>query len=291
MAKEKLTHKQQIADRRAKAAEMVAKQRKEHKQRKIAFWSTVGVILLIAVALIVFIVTNGNRNRLEVSEVSPNAAATNGIIMTSLTDVAKGEGYNLESGEPATYDTVVKDSDVPHIEIYLDYDCPHCKDFEDSSAQYLNSLLQDGKATVEYKPIVVIGSNLSLSGGNAAACVAEYAPNRFGEAHEALFELQGQQGISVSKTIRELNIEGETGEQVSKCVGSKVFSKWLTTATEKALELTDDAGQPVVAGTPTILVDGVKYPYDPTEFSGFVNLMIESGKTAEEIIAENGPTT
>lgn len=284
MPKEKLTHKQQLAERRTKSSVLLEQRKKEDKRRTVALWSAISVGIIIVLGLFAFIIINGSQ-KAEASPDSPAALSTNGVIMTSKTEVAKGTGYNLESGKPVESETLMKDSAVPNIEIFLDYDCPHCKEFEDSSASFLDSLLEEGQATVEYKPIVVIGSNLSISGGNAAACVAEYAPERFNDAHHALFSKTGEQSVSVTKTIKELKIEGETGKQVEDCVSMKHFSKWLTKASEHALTLKDEKGEQLVTGTPTILVDGVKYPFNPSEFKGFMSSVI-AGNTPEEIIAQ-----
>lgn len=286
MANQKLTHKQELAARRAEAEATKTARTQQAKKRKIATWSTIGVVLVAIITVVILVVTTNANNKLSVSETSPNAMSSNGAILTSKTDVVKGTGYNLDSGKGVESKTLLQDSKVPHIELYIDYDCPHCKEFEDTNAKFLDSLLETKKATVEYKPIVVIGSNLSISGGNAAACVAEYAPERFNDANTALFAQHGQQNVSVSKTIKNLGIQGDTGDQVNNCVSSKVFSKWLEKATAQALERKDSAGQTMVTGTPTVIIDGVKYPYAPAQFQTFMNAMINGHKTVNEVIKE-----
>jgi protein-disulfide isomerase len=284
MANEKLSHKKEIDARRAQAEELRNKHKKAEKRRNIAMWSTLGVVVAAIVTAVTLVIVSNIQSKLPLSETSPNAMTSNGVILTSLTDVVKGNGYNLESGKPEDSKALLKDSKVPHIELYIDYDCPHCKEFEDGNAGFLKSLLESKKATVEYKPIIVIGSNLSISGANAAACVAEYAPARFNDANTALFEQNGKQNVSVSGTIKALGIEGQAGEQVTNCVSDKVFGKWVDTATAHALERTDASNAKMVTGTPTIIVDGVKYPFDPAQFETFMNTMIDGGKTAEEVI-------
>lgn len=280
----KLTHKQEISDRRARAAAMIAQNEKKEKRNKIALWSTLGVVVIAVIAMVAFVVTTSNANKLAVSTVSPNALSTNGVILTSLTDVVKGTGYDLENGQPAKSAEVMKDSKVPHIEIYLDYDCPHCKEFEDANANYLNSLLSEGQATVEYKPIVVIGSNLSISGGNAAVCTAEYAPERFNDVHTALFAAQGKQNTTVTSIIKSVGIEGEAGEQVLSCLSSKVFGKWLDTANEHALALKDEKGETLVQGTPTVIVDGKKFTENPANLPAYLDQLINSDAPAQDEI-------
>lgn len=288
MAKEKLTHKQELAARRAESKAMLADRKAQQKKQKIALWSTISVAVVAVAVIIVFVVTTSNQNKLDVSNISPNSLSSDGVILTSATNVVKGTGYDLETGKPADSKMLLADSKVPHLEIYLDYDCPHCKEFEDTNAEFLDSLLNDGKATIEYKPMIAIGSNLSISGGNAAACVAEYAPERFNDLHTRLFALTGKQSVSVSKTVKDLGIEGEAGDKVTNCVKSKVFSKWLTTASKNATDRTDAKGAKMVEGTPTIIIDGVKYPYNFTQLKTFITLMLDSNKTVEEVINEQG---
>lgn len=286
MAKENLTHKQQIANNRVIAAEMLAKRKTEDKRRKIAMWSTVGVIAAAIATALTLVIVSSIQSKLPVSDTSPTSMSSNGAILTSLTEVVKGNGYNLETGKPEDSKTLLNNSTVPHVEIYLDYDCPHCKEFEDANGAFLTSLLATKKATVEYKPIVVIGSNLSISGANAAACVAEYAPNRFSDLNTALFAQNGQQNVSVSGTVKTLSIEGEAGEQVTSCVSDKVFSKWVDAASLHALERVDASNAKMVTGTPTIIIDGVKYPYAPDQFETFMNVMNGGGLTVDEAIKQ-----
>lgn len=290
MAKENLTHKQQIANNRVVAAEMLAKRKTEDRRRKIATWSTVGVIVAALATALTLVIVSSIQDKLPVSDMSPTAMSSNGAILTSLTEVVKGNGYNLETGKPEESKTLLEDSKVPHIELYIDYDCPHCKEFEEQNGTFLNSLLETKKATVEYKPIVVIGSNLSISGANAAACVAEYAPNRFSELNTVLFEQNGKQNVSVSNTVKTLNIEGEAGEQVTSCVSDKVFSKWVDSASLHALERVDASNAKMVTGTPTLIIDGVKYPYAPDQFETFMNAMIGGGLSVEEVIKQADET-
>ena len=285
MAKQKPTRKEQIANKRQIAAELLAQRQKEDKQRKRAMWGTFGVIIVAIIAAVAYVIVSSIHNKLPVSETSPNSMSSNGIILTSKTEAVTGTGFNLESGKPVESKTLLPDSKVPHIEIYLDFDCPHCKEFEEANEEYLETLLENKKATVEYKPIVVIGSNHSRFGGNAAACVAENAPDRYLDLNKALFAEQGKQNKTpVSKIVEGLAIQGEAGKKVEECVTSKVYSNWLNKASDQALERTDADNKQMVEGTPTVIIDGVKYPFAPNQFRIFMETMINEGKTANEVI-------
>ncbi|WP_418606106.1 DsbA family protein [Georgenia sp. SUBG003] len=42
--------------------------------------------------------------------------------------------------------------DAPVLDVYLDFACPHCADFEEVNADDIDSLVTAGEATVVYHP-------------------------------------------------------------------------------------------------------------------------------------------
>jgi protein-disulfide isomerase len=174
--------------------------------------------------------------------------------------------------------------------VYLDYACPHCKGFEDANSEYLNKLLEKEQATIEYKPVAVIGSKLSFTGGNTAACVANYAPEQFLTIHGKLFTLTNSNQNASSSTVRpfikDLNIPDETKQTIINCINSNVYDSWLNKATDNINLVKDSEGNNLVEGTPTILVDGIKYPFNPESFPQFFEELQTSGKTTQALIDE-----
>jgi protein-disulfide isomerase len=60
---------------------------------------------------------------------------------------------------------------VPVIDIYEDFQCPVCAQFEAAQGDYLEGLIADKKATVVYHTLSFLGPE-SIAAANAAACSA-----------------------------------------------------------------------------------------------------------------------
>ena len=77
---------------------------------------------------------------------------------------------------------------VPVIDIYEDFQCPVCAQFEQLNGDYIESLIADEKATVVYHTLSFLGAE-SVGAANAAACAAD--EGKFLQYHEALYANQG----------------------------------------------------------------------------------------------------
>lgn len=291
MTKQRTTRKEQKETRREEIVAAYQKQLRQDKKKKISLWTTISVLVAVVATIVILALVSTNTQKVTASLTSPNNLSTNGVILTSPTEVVKGTGYNLTDGKPAESATLLADSKVPHVQIYLDYACPHCEEFEVANGAYLTGLLEKKQITLESKPIVVIGTDLSYSGGNAAACVAEYAPSKFNEFSTQLFGLTKQPGVtsrSVSNLVKKLGLPEEDQKKTQECVTNKVYKNWLTTATDHALSLTDDKGERLVTGTPAVFVDNVLYDLNPTSFQTFMNKVIMGSTPAEALASSKG---
>ena len=70
------------------------------------------------------------------------------------------------------YGIVLNPSAKPTIDVYIDYQCPACKNFELINGGYLNEVIAQNKAKVVYHPMTFLGPE-SILAANAAACAAE----------------------------------------------------------------------------------------------------------------------
>jgi protein-disulfide isomerase len=287
MAQEQLTKNEKRVAAREKAAAMRLAEKKKAKRRKITGWATAGVGVLAVGALVAFVVIGNNASKVAASVTAPANMATDGVILTSPTKAVENTGYNLESGKAAVSSETLAESDVPHVEVYVDYSCPHCGEFEEANSPYLTSLLESGRATLEVKPIVVLNTPLSFSGGNAAACVANYAPSQFLDYNNGIFAYNAETGTATQSAVRsvlkDLDLTTDERKQINACNTSDEFGNWLQTATENALARTSESGEKLVTGTPTVLVDGVKFPYGYDGFQPFMEKVLQ-GFSAQEII-------
>jgi protein-disulfide isomerase len=89
-------------------------------------------------------------------------------------------------------------ADAPVVEVYADYQCPGCRQFELTSGPTLQSLAAEGRAIVHYRPVSIfaqrpdpLGTN-SLRGGAAARAAADFG--RFVQYNDLLFEHQPAEG-------------------------------------------------------------------------------------------------
>ncbi|AYF96962.1 DsbA family protein [Protaetiibacter intestinalis] len=174
--------------------------------------------------------------------------------------------------------------DALNIVMYVDFSCPVCKAFEGANADYIQSLVADGSATLEVHPISILDyrgytTDFATRANNAGACVANYAPESFLDVMAAMYEQQpseGGPGLGNSAIVDVVKSAGLDDEDVNSCIRGVSFEPWVSAATDRALagplpntELAN------VSGTPTILIDGQQYT--PTtswdsaeEFQAFV---------------------
>lgn len=163
------------------------------------------------------------------------------------------DGYALAIGEP----------DAPHtVEIYEDFLCPACAQFEAMANDTLEQAAEDGKAYVKYLPFELLDDygDYSKRSANAFAVVLDRSgPEVAKEFHDLLFAEQPSEAGDkpdddwlVEKAVEAGAEESEVREGIEELE----FEHWVSKATENAL---DDEGVP---GTPTIRLDGEDVPGD-----------------------------
>jgi protein-disulfide isomerase len=214
----------------------------------------------------------------------PVNMASDGILFTGTDD---GTIEAVQTGAvPAEGTPIATDPDaydVPaRIVTYLDYGCPYCNQFETTNASQIADLVAAGYATLEVHPIAILdrvflGSEYSTRAANAMACVAAEVPDAFLDANAALFAGQPAEQTEglTDDGIREiLDSAGALTDEVSACIGDQRYAGWVKAATDRATADPDLANPSTGGfGTPTILVNGVRYTGaldDPNAFATFV---------------------
>lgn len=172
---------------------------------------------------------------------------------------------------------------VIDVRIYVDYLCPDCGDFQASSGEQLRQLVDAGIATVEIHPLAMLtsksaGTQYSLRAANAAACVAQYAPDQYFAFNAALLTDQpeeGSEGLTDTELVQRASDAGvkSTGA-VTTCVEKRSFKNWVQAATTRAISgPLPGTDVPAITTTLTVLVNGKLFtdpPSDPNAFSQFV---------------------
>lgn len=215
---------------RAKAKRVVQEQLAKERRRRITLWTSLGVVaLLIIVGLVGWGVAAGQESDKTAGLTTPSVAVDDG------TAFAVGTGP-------------VK------VDIYEDFMCPVCGEFETGAATTIDQLVAANKVTVQYHPIAILdrASSTEYSTRSAAASAAAAQGGKFAEYHRVLFANQpaeGSAGLDNAKLIELGKSVGLTDAAFSDAVNGGTYKAWAT-------KVTDTAASRGVNSTPTVLVGG-----------------------------------
>jgi protein-disulfide isomerase len=145
-----------------------------------------------------------------------------------------------------------------NIDLYLDFRCPHCAEFEEASGATVDKLVQDGTATVTYWPLQFVNPDASPRLANAFAAAAAN-----GKALSFVDELYGDFSKSwTTDQLLELGKQLGVGDaKFQQAVQDNTYASWLESVGTAA----DDRG---VTGTPTVFVNGKQLESDQLTADG-----------------------
>ncbi len=262
---------------RDRARELRDLHRKQDRRRRFIVTGSIvlGTVLILAIVASVLISVARPTARGPLNMISDGIKIGAGFKAEPTVALQPGERPVAAKKNPAS---------VLDIKLYVDYLCQECGTFQQKNGAQLRAWVKSGAATVEIHPIAVlttksVSSQYSLRAANAAACVAEFAPNQFFDFNAAMFARQpkeGSPGLSDDQILaRAASAKAVHLTDIKKCIGDQRFKAWVQSATTRALNgPLPGADIPAVAVTPTILVDGAQYKYtpkfDPAEFAQFV---------------------
>ncbi|MBO1737127.1 thioredoxin domain-containing protein [Leifsonia sp. TF02-11] len=200
----------------------------------------------------------------------PRNMASGSIILTGIDgEVRVTPSAALRPGEDPTIASWEVGDERTHIQTFIDWTCPACKDFE---SQYSDGVIRQvaaGKATLEIFPVAILDhqftTDYSTRAANAAACFADRAPDRFLSAQAAMFAHQAEEGgpgLSTDEILGVLHSEGIQEDSVDSCIRESTFSGWVAEQTGRVASdpraLTTLNGKKGFS-TPTVVVDGTAW--------------------------------
>jgi protein-disulfide isomerase len=155
------------------------------------------------------------------------------------------------------------------VDVYLDFMCPHCKEFEDGTAATLDTLVTSNAATVVYHPLAFLDrfSTTSYSTRSAAASGCAADAGKFVEYARVLYANQPPEnspGLDDNKLIELAGTAGIDTTAFGQCVKDGKHTSWVDGVTEAATK----AG---VNGTPTVMVNGKKVDATPDAINAAVS--------------------
>jgi protein-disulfide isomerase len=222
---------------RAEAERIRAEQaKKERRTRALLIAGAVALVALIVVAGIL-IAQQANKSYLEDVEVRPANSDLHGGISVG----ADGAAGTANDGAPV-------------LDVYLDFMCPHCVEFEAVNAADLTELRAAGDVTVVYHPVAIVdpgAAGASQRSAIAAAAVANYAPDQFAAFTDAVFAFQEQELVALSDDqLAEIAADVGVPQEAIDTFTDGQYPEWVEAATN---QMERDTGN---RSTPQVLLDG-----------------------------------
>jgi protein-disulfide isomerase len=251
------------ADRREAAREQARAlreaQAKREKRNKLLIITGIVVLVTIIGVSVASILFQAGRPGLAGADAPAGADASGGIVV--------GVGG---VGEPT--------AQAPEVRVYSDFICPFCGLFETTNGPMLEELRASGEATVIYHPVAFLdnfsnGTKYSTRAAQAAAVVADAAPERFTDFWLALFENQPPEntpGLSDDE-IAALAVAVGVPQEVADTFVDGRFTRWVASASSQA---TDDLPRPA---TPTVLINGSLFEADWQDPENLRQAILDAG--------------
>jgi protein-disulfide isomerase len=198
------------------------------------------IVVVFAVALVLYIVMSSDKK--QAGEVQAVRVASSSLVT------------NEGTTEPKAV-----------LSLYEDFQCPHCRSFEQAMGPTINKLIDSGAIAADYNMVAIldtpVNDNYSTRAANAAYCVAEEdtSPTKdaFRRFHGALFAQQPAEGggapdnTALIETARQAGIGGG----VAECINSGKFNDMVGGLAAAAN----------INSTPSVRINGEDYQYSTPE--------------------------
>jgi len=229
------------------------------KQQRLNRIIGVGAAVLVVVLIAVFVgVLLQNQSQQAVnssSAITPPNATSDGKAVVVSPGVAK--------------------QGAPVVELFFDYQCPVCKQFESIYGSTLNTLAASGDIELHYRTMNFLDANLandaSLRAGIAATCadtVGQYSAfhNEI-YAEQPATEGEGYTDATLRATIpAKIGITGDSLTTFQSCYDKQATKAFVTTMGDLGVQDMQTVTKQVA--TPTVFVNGKNLPFsglgDPT---------------------------
>lgn len=285
----RLSKAERTALAREKAREIREAQLKKDKRNKLLIGWGIVVAVVAILAGIALVVTQTITSNAPIADQGPTPANANvhgGVTLLKGTDVTKSAAATVKLADlpsaPATKPAVVTapgaaaEAGKPvKVVAYIDFICPVCKNFEATYNDQLTQLRNDGKISLEYRPLGFLDAssttNYSSRAANAAACVANTSPDKYSALVDLLYARQpaeGSAGLS-DNDLKKLATEAGSAN-IDSCIDNKTYRPFVKVVTKEAAVIG-------VTGTPTVFIDGQQWD-GKTDLTATLNAAIAAKK-------------
>ena len=243
---------------RRKYNAMLEARRKAARERTL--WLNASMLAVILLIGLIGIGVQSNRAKITGSLTATNATVKNGIVF----------------GKKA----------AATVDVYEDFQCPNCLNFEKDVHAQLDKDVRANKAQVRFHEISILDSssnhNYSTRAANAAICASDISVDTFVKYHNVLYgNYKGKQvqppesgsGRTDTELISYASAAGISGASLT------TFDTCVQDRQHKALvaALTDAASKKGVTGTPTIIVNGKSIDHDLASWNKAIAAALKKG--------------
>ncbi|AHH94518.1 thioredoxin domain-containing protein [Kutzneria viridogrisea] len=229
--------RQQDANKnKAAAAKAVAAARGANKDRRNIIIGVVGILVVAAIVIVAVTLKSKevDKNKLEAIGVAKAASEYQATV---------GDDGVITAGKP---DAKVK------VDVWEDFICPACGEFEKRDNAQIDKALAEGKLQVRYHIVNMLDrssvpAGYSTLAGNATLAAAK--AGKFADYHSSLFNSQpreGSEGYTADQLINLGQRIGITGDQFANDVRNSTYTSKVTANYDAVKE------QPWYKGTPTV---------------------------------------
>ncbi len=113
----------------------------QQRRRTVIQLAVVGGVALVVIAIVASAVILGNRGRGSTSN-TPSADSTLTVDGTTVPFAVSGSSVRVGPADAKA-----------QVDLWVDYSCPHCQEFEAANSTVLNQLIADADVSVSYHNI------------------------------------------------------------------------------------------------------------------------------------------
>ncbi|PSL04177.1 protein-disulfide isomerase [Haloactinopolyspora alba] len=224
-----MSSKKAEARERVKAMREEQARRDRRRERTMRFGVAGAVVAAVAIIAIAVAASRGGDGPVAVPE-------------------AAGAGNGQEVGSE-NQGIMIGDASAPvTIDYWMDFLCPHCKEFHDRNGEAISQMVEAGDANIVYHPVTYTGNVYSTRANNAFACAAD--EGKANEFIDAAFASQQQWSTS---TLVDLGEQAGIGGDYESCVRDDTYEDWSSNVESQAQNYD-------VTGTPTTFINGQLLP-------------------------------
>lgn len=233
---------------REKAAEARAAAEAADKRRRTTINIAIGVVLVVVVAALVGGAWYTSQKNQTITEPSTTAASPSGSLPA---------GSEYEYGVELTKNVTGK----PVLEMWEDFQCPACRDFEAAFGPTVDEIIKNGDAQVIFRSTSFLDQNFPGDSSKRAAaafgCAVDAGKGlefkKVVYANQPQTEGEGYTDQQLLAFGEQAGITGDDKATFDKCVTDRTYITWAVNGTE-AMKA---AGVP---GTPGLYLNGEELP-------------------------------